>query len=228
MRTEGSSSAPWKNHLFKIILIGDSTVGKSQILSRYTKNKFSIDSNATKNAEFGSRGIVLEHEPVTVQICATGGQERYRALTISYFSGAHGAMLVYDITKRESFENISGWLRELRRTVDRKMVILLIGNKTDLENQRDVPTEHAQKYARRKKLIFFETSALEAINIDTAVLTIVNEMFKMVFKKHLPFAYSTSPHTYLPVMGIKLGNSKIRVNPQEEDGGFGNTACSKL
>ena len=110
---------------------------------------------------------------------------RYRAVTSAYYRGAVGAMLVYDITKRQSFDHIPRWLEELRGHADKNIVIILIGNKTDLEDQRAVPTEDAKEFAEKEGLFFLETSALEATNVENAFSTVLTEIFNIVNKKNL-------------------------------------------
>ncbi|XP_022739326.1 ras-related protein Rab11A [Durio zibethinus] len=173
------------DYVFKVVLIGDSAVGKSQILARFARNEFSLDSKATIGVEFQTRTLVIEHKSVKAQIWDTAGQERYRAVTSAYYRGAVGAMLVYDITKRQTFDHIPRWLEELRGHADKNIVIILIGNKSDLENQRAVPTEDAKEFAQKEGLFFLETSALEATNVEAAFLTVLTEIFNILNKKNL-------------------------------------------
>ncbi|KAL1804123.1 hypothetical protein ACET3Z_032770 [Daucus carota] len=112
-------------------------------------------------------------------------QSRYRSVTSAYYRGAVGAMVVYDITKRQSFDHIPGWLDELRAHADKNIVIMLIGNKSDLGSLRAVPTEDPQELAEKEKLCFMETSALEATNVETAFLTVLTEIYKIIGKKAL-------------------------------------------
>ncbi|MFQ6634504.1 hypothetical protein Gotur_011446, partial [Gossypium turneri] len=171
------------DYVFKVVLIGDSAVGKSQILARFSRNEFSLDSKATIGVEFQTRTLVIEHKSVKAQIWDTAGQER--AVTSAYYRGAVGAMLVYDITKRQTFDHIPRWLEELRGHADKNIVIILLGNKSDLENQREVPTEDAKEFAQKEGLFFLETSALEATNVETAFMTVLTEIFNIVNKKNL-------------------------------------------
>lgn len=110
---------------------------------------------------------------------------RYRAVTSAYYRGAVGAMLVYDMTKRQSFDHMARWLEELRGHADKNIVIMLIGNKSDLGSLRAVPTEDAQEFAERENLFFMETSALEATNVETAFLTVLTDIYKIISKKTL-------------------------------------------
>ncbi|KAH0730925.1 hypothetical protein KY290_001969 [Solanum tuberosum] len=114
-----------------------------------------------------------------------GYGSRYRAVTSAYYRGAVGAMLVYDITKRQSFDHIARWLEELRGHADKNIVIMLVGNKTDLGSLRAVPTEDAKEFAEKENLFFIETSALEATNVDTAFVNVLTEIYRVVSKKSL-------------------------------------------
>ncbi|XP_021912652.1 ras-related protein RABA4c, partial [Carica papaya] len=173
------------DYVFKVVLIGDSAVGKSQLLARFSRNEFTIESKATIGVEFQTRTLVIDHKTVKAQIWDTAGQERYRAVTSAYYRGAVGAMLVYDITKRQSFDHIARWLEELRGHADKNIVIMLIGNKSDLGTLRAVPTEDAKEFAQRESLFFMETSALDATNVEPAFLTILTEIYRIVSKKPL-------------------------------------------
>ncbi|KAK4801509.1 hypothetical protein SAY86_021996 [Trapa natans] len=172
-------------YLFKAVLIGDSGVGKSNLLSRFTRDEFYLDSKTTIGVEFATRTLQVEGRSVKAQIWDTAGQERYRAITNAYYRGALGALLVYDVTKPASFENIKRWLKELRDHADPSIVIMLIGNKTDLKHLRAVSTEVAQSYAETEALCFIETSALEATNVERAFMTILSEIYRIVSKKSL-------------------------------------------
>ena len=110
---------------------------------------------------------------------------RYRAVTSAYYRGALGAMLVYDITKRQSFDHIPRWLEELRSHADKNLVIMLVGNKNDLVDQRAVSTEDAKEFAQKEGLFFLETSALQATNVDSAFVTVLTEIFQIINKKTL-------------------------------------------
>lgn len=173
------------DYVFKIVLIGDSAVGKSQLLARFARNEFNLDSKATIGVEFQTKTMVIDHKTVKAQIWDTAGQERYRAVTSAYYRGAVGAMLVYDMTKRQSFDHIARWLEELRGHADKNIVIMLIGNKSDLGTLQAVPTEDAKEFAQRENLFFMETSALEATNVEPAFLTILTEIYRTVSKKAL-------------------------------------------
>ncbi|ESO11127.1 hypothetical protein HELRODRAFT_104797 [Helobdella robusta] len=172
------------DYLFKIVLIGDSGVGKSNLLSRFTRNEFNLESKSTIGVEFATRSIVVEGKKLKAQIWDTAGQERFRAITSAYYRGAVGAMLVYDIAKHATFENIDRWLKELRDHADDNIVVLLVGNKTDLRHLRAVMSEDAAEYADRNNLIFIETSALDSTNVEHAFQQCLNEVYKRVADRH--------------------------------------------
>ena len=130
-----------------MVLIGDSGVGKSNLLSRFTRNEFNLDSKSTIGVEFATRSISVDGKTIKAQIWDTAGQERYRAITSAYYRGAVGALLVYDISKHQTYENVTRWLKELRDHADANIVIMLVGNKSDLRHLRAVPTEEAKQFA---------------------------------------------------------------------------------
>ncbi|KAK9280175.1 hypothetical protein L1049_013862 [Liquidambar formosana] len=173
------------DYVFKVVVIGDSAVGKTQILSRFTKNEFCFDSKSTIGVEFQTRTITIKDKVIKAQIWDTAGQERYRAVTSAYYRGALGAMLVYDITKRQSFDHVARWVEELRAHADNSIVIILIGNKADLVDLRAVPTEDAVEFAEDQGLFFSETSALSGDNVDSAFFRLLEEIYTVVSKKAL-------------------------------------------
>ncbi|CAD5166779.1 ras-related protein RIC2 isoform X1 [Musa acuminata AAA Group] len=171
------------DYLFKLVLIGDSGVGKSNLLSRFTKNEFNLESKSTIGVEFATRSISVDGKVLKAQIWDTAGQERYRAITSAYYRGAVGALLVYDVTRRATFENVSRWLRELRDHTDPNIVVMLIGNKSDLRHLVAVPTEDGKAYAERESLYFMETSALDATNVENAFAEVLTQIYRIVSKR---------------------------------------------
>ncbi|XP_062000720.1 ras-related protein RABA3 [Rosa rugosa] len=171
------------DYVFKVVVIGDSAVGKTQILSRFTKNEFCFDSKSTIGVEFQTRSVTIKGKLIKAQIWDTAGQERYRAVTSAYYRGALGAMLVYDITKRPTFDHVARWVEELRAHADSSIVIMLIGNKADLGDQRNVPTEDAVEFAEEQELFFSETSAFSGNNVDSAFFRVLEEIYSRVTSK---------------------------------------------
>ncbi|KAK3034947.1 hypothetical protein RJ639_032347, partial [Escallonia herrerae] len=193
------------DYLFKIVLIGDSGVGKSNILSRFTRNEFCLESKSTIGVEFATRTLQVEGKTVKAQIWDTAGQERYRAITSAYYRGAVGALLVYDITKKQTFENVQRWLRELRDHADSNIVIMLAGNKSDLNHLRAVSEQDAHHLAEKEGLSFLETSALEALNVEKAFQTILLDIYQIISRKALA---AQEAATSIPGEGttIKVGD----------------------
>merc|ERR1712004_49175 len=168
------------DYLFKVVLIGDSGVGKSNLLSRFTRNEFNLESKSTIGVEFATRSIQVDGKTIKAQIWDTAGQERYRAITSAYYRGAVGALLVYDIAKHLTYENVERWLRELRDHADANIVIMLVGNKSDLRHLRAVPTDEAKSFAEKNNLSFIETSALDSTNVETAFHNILTDVYRIV------------------------------------------------
>ncbi|KAI0303280.1 GTP-binding protein yptV1 [Multifurca ochricompacta] len=176
------------DYLFKVVLIGDSGVGKSSVspflvLSRFTRNEFNLETKSTIGVEFATRSITVDGKTLKAQIWDTAGQERYRAITAAYYRGAVGALLVYDIAKHATYVNVTRWLKELRDHADSNIVIMLVGNKSDLKHLRAVPTEEAKTFLNG--LSFIETSALDASNVESAFQTILTDIYRIVSSKQL-------------------------------------------
>ncbi|KAF9162651.1 Ras- protein Rab-11A [Actinomortierella ambigua] len=166
------------DYLYKVVLIGDSGVGKSNLLSRFTQNEFSLESRSTIGIEFATRTVDISGKTVKAQIWDTAGQERYRAITTAFYRGAVGALLVYDISRHNTFDNVSRWLAELRDNSDPNVLIILVGNKSDLRHLRAVSTEEAMAFAEKNNIMFIETSALDASNVDDAFMLLLTETYK--------------------------------------------------
>ncbi|KAI7726619.1 hypothetical protein M8C21_025193 [Ambrosia artemisiifolia] len=173
------------DYLFKIVLVGDSGVGKSNILSRFTRNEFSLESKSTIGVEFATRTLEVDGKTIKAQIWDTAGQERYRAITSAYYRGAVGALLVYDITKNSTFDSLPRWLHELREHADANIVLMLAGNKSDLNHYRAVSEQDGQSFAEKEGLLFLETSALESYNVEKAFQTVLTDIYGIVSKKAL-------------------------------------------
>ena len=193
------------DYLYKVVLIGDSGVGKSNLLSRFTRNEFNLETKSTIGVEFATRSIQTEGKTIKAQIWDTAGQERYRAITSAYYRGAVGALLVYDIAKYASFKNCERWLTELREHADRNIVIMLVGNKSDLRHLREVPTEEAKSFAEKNKLSFIETSALDATNVELAFQNILNEIYHIMSKPNVDEHYENESENKITSTKIPLG-----------------------
>jgi len=147
------------DYLFKFIIIGDAATGKSCILHRFIDDKFKQESTHTIGVEFGSKIVEVGGQFVKLQIWDTAGQERFRSVTRSYYRGAAGAILVYDVTSRESYNHVSSWLEDARALANPNIAIVLVGNKIDLAAEREVTFLEASRFAQENDLMFLETSA---------------------------------------------------------------------
>ncbi|XP_009318758.1 PREDICTED: ras-related protein Rab-11A-like [Pygoscelis adeliae] len=194
-----------------VVLIGDSGVGKSNLLSRFTRNEFNLESKSTIGVEFATRSIQVDNKTVKAQIWDTAGQERYRAITSAYYRGAVGALLVYDIAKYLTYENAERWLKELQDHADANIVIMLVGNKSDLRHLRAVPTDEARSFAEKNGLSFLETSALDSTNVETAFHNILSEIYRIVSQRQI----TGQPESeFGPTTTIE----PIRVLPTQQEG----------
>ena len=169
--------------LFKIILIGDAATGKTNILSKYINNKFELESKATIGVELSCKTFMINNDKVNVQIWDTAGQERYKSMTKAYFKGALGALVVYDITNKKTFENTDKWISDLKNSSDKNISIILLGNKSDLEDKRQVSKEEGEIKAKNMGMAFLETSALNGNNIELAFKTLIDEVYDRCHKE---------------------------------------------
>ena len=164
------------DYLFKLILVGDSYVGKTNIMSQYIKKEFNLNSKSTVGVEFGTKIIKIDDKIVKTQIWDTAGQERYKSITSAYYKGAKGAFIVYDITCKTTFDSVDKWIQDLSMYGDKNITMLLIGNKSDLEDKRQIKKEVGEEKAKEFGLGFIETSACSGVNINKAFKTLLKEV----------------------------------------------------
>ncbi|KAG9456921.1 hypothetical protein H6P81_001429 [Aristolochia fimbriata] len=168
------------DYLFKLLLIGDSSVGKSCLLLRFADDSYVDSYISTIGVDFKIRTVELDGKTIKLQIWDTAGQERFRTITSSYYRGAHGIIIVYDVTEMESFNNVKQWLSEIDRYASDSVCKLLVGNKCDLADKKVVDTQTAQALADELGIPFIETSAKDSINVEEAFLTMAGEIKKRV------------------------------------------------
>ncbi|OVA08081.1 Small GTPase superfamily [Macleaya cordata] len=166
------------DYLFKLLLIGDSAVGKSCLLLRFADDSYVDSYISTIGVDFKIRTMELDGKTIKLQIWDTAGQERFRTITSSYYRGAHGIIIVYDVTEMESFNNVKQWLNEIDRYANDSVCKLLVGNKCDLVENKVVETETAKAFADELGIPFLETSAKDSINVEQAFLTMAAEIKK--------------------------------------------------
>ena len=170
-----------KEVLYKILLLGDSSVGKTCFLMRYTDNTFQEIHMSTIGLDYKLKNVQLDDgKIVKIQIWDTAGQDRFRSITKNYYKGAHGIILIYDITNKKSFENVRNWINQIKEEASEKVSIILVGNKIDDEEHRVVPTVEGEKLSKELGLMFFECSAKSGINIDSTF----NELVKTTVENY--------------------------------------------
>ena len=152
--------------LLKYVIIGDSGVGKSNILLQYINGKFSDDFKATVGVEFGAKNIEINSRIYRIQIWDTAGQENFRSIARAYYKNSICACIVYDITNRNSFNSVQSWIDDCTKQTPKSILLLLIGNKNDLNDKREVQYEEGAEFAKKRNMIFLETSAKTGNNID--------------------------------------------------------------
>mmetsp|Transcript_18609 Transcript_18609/g.60658 ORF Transcript_18609/g.60658 Transcript_18609/m.60658 type:complete len:203 (+) Transcript_18609:51-659(+) len=167
---------PEYDYLFKLLLIGDSGVGKSCLLFRFADDTYRESYISTIGVDFKIRTVDLEGKTVKLQIWDTAGQERFRTITSSYYRGAHGIIVVYDVTSQESFNNVKTWLNEIDRYAHDGVNKLLVGNKSDKTAEKEVDYQTAKAFADEVGIPFLETSAKDATNVEQAFMTMASEI----------------------------------------------------
>jgi small GTP-binding protein len=194
------------DYLFKFLVIGSAGTGKSCILHQFIGNTFKEDSSHTIGVEFGSKILPVGGRTVKLQIWDTAGQERFRSVTRSYYRGAAGALLVYDISSRDSFNNLANWLTDARTLASPAIVIVLVGNKKDLEDEREVTFMEASRFAQENGIMFLETSAKTGESIEEAFLKCSKNILSKIESGELDPERIGS--------GIQYGESLLRRNDQ--------------
>ena len=163
---------------YKIMVLGESKVDKTQLIKRYTKDQFGGVYLTTVGMDFQDKIIEIEDKKVRLQIWDTAGQERFRNVTKSYFQSSQGLVLVYDITDRESFEKLNFWVDNIKNNAPENVKLILVGNKCDLANERKVSYEEGENYAKNLNIKFFEASARDGTNVNELFFYLANEIYQ--------------------------------------------------
>ena len=183
---EAEASLMKEDYKFKIVIVGDSGVGKTNLVKRFIQNTFSSNTLATVGVEFFSNTYYINDKLIKIEMWDTAGQERYKSITSAYYKGAMGALLVYDVTNQATFNNIERWYNEIRDFSSKDIQIIMIGNKTDLKDNIVITTEMSQNKAADLEIPVVETSALNASNVKVAFHLLIKEIFiDMMRKKDL-------------------------------------------
>ena len=194
-------------YVFKILIVGNSCAGKTNILCRFSDNQFHESFLPTIGVDFRIKGIDVDNKSVKLQIWDTAGQERFKTITATYYKGAHGCILVYDITDRQSFQDIENWLGEVRQHASPNIVKILVGNKSDLKDQRQISYQEGKEFADSLGMQFLETSAKESLNIAEAFSTLTKAILPTV-PANTTTNNSSTGGSSLPAPNSRSGSKK--------------------
>ena len=197
------------NYLFKYIIIGDPSVGKSNLLMKFANNKFTEDYQSTIGVEFGAKNIRLNDKVYRIQIWDTAGQENFRSITRAYFKKCVCAMVVYDITSKESFEHIQNWIDDVHEQSPKTVLIVLIGNKIDLEERRVISTDEGNDFATQNGLIFMETSAKSGVGVKEIFEKTAQEIAKKMEENYYDLNSDNC--------GITKGKTNSNINLKDKE-----------
>ena len=195
-----------KEFLYKILLLGDAAVGKTCFLMQYTENTFQEIHMSTIGLDYKLKNVQLDENKIyKLQIWDTAGQDRFRSITKNYYKGAHGIILLYDVTEKKTFENVRNWIKQIKEEVNDNVCIILVGNKIDMEGKRVVSTEEGEKMAEEYDLMFFECSAKTGENVNEIFYNSADEIAKKIDQNYYDLENDTC--------GIKQGINRQN-NPQ--------------
>lgn len=173
------------DYLFKLLLIGDSGVGKTSVLFRFSDDAFNSTFISTIGIDFKIRTIELGDKKIKLQIWDTAGQERFRTITTAYYRGAMGILLVYDITNEKSFENIKTWIKNIEQHASADVEKMILGNKCDMEDKRKITKEQGEQLAKEYNVKFMETSAMNRTNVEKAFTEIASDIKNKMDQKEV-------------------------------------------
>ena len=207
------------DYLLKYIIIGDAAVGKSNLLLRYAHGQFKPEYQITIGVEFGAKNVEIGDKLYRVQIWDTAGQENFRSITRAYYKNSVCALVVYDISKRETFDNISTWIEDCRNQSPKTIYMVLVGNKSDLEESRQVSTEEGQELAEKFGIEFYETSAKTGKNVEEIFFNTAQEISKKIEQNYYDLENEAC--------GIKAGINKEKGSIQQIHSEINNSGRNK-
>jgi len=197
------------DYLLKFIVIGDSSVGKSNIISKYKEDKFDEKGQPSIGVQFIAKNVVIENTTFRLQVWDTAGQESFRSMTRIYYKNSSCAFIVYDITEKESFNHVESWISECKKIAPETVLLVLIGNKSDLNESREVSYEEGLKFAEKNKMLFFETSAKNGVNIENIFKKSVENISNNIKEGKYDLTDDAC--------GIKICKSEKNINIEEFD-----------
>ena len=203
-------------YLLKYIIIGDSAVGKSNILLRYIHDRFNEEFHSTIGVEFGAKNLDIDGKIFRIQVWDTAGQETFRSITRAYYKNSVCAFVVYDISNRTTFDNIKTWVEDCKRLSPKAVLMILIGNKTDLEEKREVSYEEGSIYASKHGMLFYECSAKTGQNIDKIFIESTREIDKRIKDGF----YDLSNENCIIKQGTMTSSITLNNNKNKEESGF--------
>ena len=210
------------DYLFKYIIIGDPFVGKSNLLLKFCFDKFNEEYQVTIGVEFGTKVIQLENQEIKIQIWDTAGAENFRSITRSYYKNTVCALVVYDISNRETFMKVTDWIEDCKSQAPKSLNIILVGNKKDLSDKREVSFEEGQDLAEKNKIPFYETSAKTGENVENVFIKSANEILKKINENYYDLDKEDCGikigHNHKASKKIELNNDEVN-SKQKEKGG---------
>jgi len=209
------------DYLLKYIIIGDAAVGKSNLLLRYTHGQFKPEYQLTIGVEFGAKNIQINNKIFRIQIWDTAGQENFRSITRAYYKNSVCALVVYDISSRDSFNNVSTWVEDCKNQSPKTIFMALVGNKSDLEDKRAVSYEEGKDFADKNEMMFFETSAKTGVNVDEIFSQTANEIGKKIDQGY----YDLDNDTCGIKKGINRSNQEVHLGGNQNNRGNSPGCC---
>ena len=210
------------DYLLKYIIIGDAAVGKSNLLLRYAHGQFKPEYQLTIGVEFGAKNIKISNKTFRIQIWDTAGQENFRSITRAYYKNSVCALVVYDISSRDSFNNITNWIEDCKNQSPKTIFMVLVGNKCDLNDKRQVSLEEGKELAEKNDMMFYETSAKDGINVEEIFFNSAVEISKKIEQGY----YDLENDACGIKKGLNRNNPQIQLgNNQPNNGGILDGCC---
>ena len=207
-----------ENFKFKMVIVGNSGVGKTNLVKRFIYDSFSKDTKATVGVEFLYKTFIINGKIFKVELWDTAGQERYKSMTSAYYKSARGALIVFDVTNQKSFDDIDTWCKEVREKAPKSICVMVIGNKTDLTEQRCITQEQAKEKGNILQAAYMETSALDSTNVREAFYLMLKQMYLGV-KDALEGAPASSDQSEAAAPGELGSGTKLETAPEKDEKG---------